>query len=267
MISLENENFSLEQIHESGQCFRWKKQEDGSWLIPAFGRKLTARQKSAHLLEFDCSGREWEEIWAPYFDLDRDYAAIGRTIEAQGDAYLLACFEAGYGIRILRQELWEVMISFMISQNNNIPRIRNSIERICDRCASDGHFPAPEEIDPDIFDDASLGLGYRAPYLRDMVIYARAHSGFPGELASMEGEDAMERLMEFKGIGKKVAGCISLFGLGIASAFPIDTHIRKVLDREYGGRFDTGPYEGFAGIIQQYMFYSQTHPLKTGLEQ
>ncbi len=261
MIRIEAINFDPHQIKESGQCFRWDNPSEGIFLVPAFGRRLEIRQEKDELC-FDCTDEEWEDVWRSYFDLDTDYGAIGRAIYASGDAYLRDAFEKGSGIRILRQDLWEVIISFMISQNNNIPRISGSVEKLCSRCTSDGHFPAPCEIDPDIFDDRTLGLGYRAPYIRDMVIYATEHPDFVGELAAMDSEKALERLLGFKGIGRKVANCISLFGLHDIDAFPIDTHIKKVLDREYPDGFDTERYAGFAGIVQQYMFYSERFRVK-----
>ncbi len=264
MVEIVSENFDLGQIDESGQCFRWRKLEGDHFVIPAFGVELEIAQErisgSEMLVRAQCTPEKWQELWHGYFDLDYDYGAVGRAVMDSDDEYLRRVDAKGQGIRILRQDLWEMIISFMISQNNNIPRIRKSIEKICALCSSDGHFPSPQEMDPGMFDDASLGLGYRAEYLKGMVTYAAEHGDFPGVLKTMDFTAAGELLMGFKGIGKKVAGCIRLFGLHDIGAFPIDTHIKKVLAREYPGGFDESRYPGFAGILQQYMFYGEYRP-------
>ena len=259
MYEFSNENFDLDQIAESGQVFRWISIDPGdhdtAYEIPAFGERLRIYQKGTKLCA-SCSEEDWDRIWRSYFDMDTDYGAVLESIRSSEDEFLISAGEKGRGIRILRQELWEMIITFMISQNNNIPRIKKSVEKICERCTGKDSFPSPDRIDPHIFDDTSLGLGYRAPYLKEMCVYADTHPDFLRELKEMPYDDAFERLISFKGIGKKVAGCICLFGLHHIDAFPIDTHIKKVLDRYYPGGFDKGPYEGFAGIVQQYMFYA-----------
>ena len=141
----------------------------------AFGRGLIMRacEGEPGYFEFDCSAKEWDSIWAAYFDLDTDYAAIEELIKKSGDAHLLEAFESGRGIRILRQDLWEVIISFLISQNNNISRIKGSVEALCReggvRAKGEGKefsFPGPKDIDPSMFEAINLGLGYRVPYLK-----------------------------------------------------------------------------------------------------
>ncbi len=259
MYRFKTEYLDLKQTAESGQIFRWETADPGSYdrayEIPAFGRRIRIYQKGCDLA-VSCSEKEWNDIWASYFDMATDYRAIAEKIRLTGDGFLIRACEYGSGIRILRQDPWEMIITFMISQNNNIPRIRNSVKKICKICTPDDSFPSPSTIDPSIFDDPSLGLGYRAPYLKEMCIYAKAHPEFTDELISMSYDEAFETLLGFKGIGKKVAGCICLFGLHHIDAFPIDTHIRKVLDRYYPRGFDPAPYKGFAGLVQQYMFYA-----------
>ena len=248
------ENLDPRQIAYSGQTFRWKETPDGGFIIPAFGREVTLRRVKDSF-ELSCDEKEWDEIWYSYFDMDTDYKKIGRIIKASGDEYLKKAYSFGQGIRILRQDPWEMIVCFMISQNNNIPRIRGSVEKICARCTKNGAFPSAGEIDPDIFDDATLGLGYRAPYLKEMVIYCQNNPGLTDELKAMDSDEAMKYLMSFKGIGTKVASCILLFGLHRVDAFPIDTHIKKILAAHYPDGFDRSFCEGFSGIVQQYMFY------------
>ncbi len=255
-------NMDLAQIANSGQCFRWNRLDEGFYEIIAFDRYLTIRQQG-NRFELSCDEDEWKNIWAGYLDMDTDYAAIGKMIGESGDDYLKEAYKYGSGIRILRQELWEVLISFIISQNNNIKRIRGSIEAICSKAAlpllgdapcGKYRFPGPTDIDGDFFNDRELGLGYRDEYLSKMYEYARTSDNFPERLKETGNREAFAELKSFKGIGDKVANCICLFGLHHIDAFPVDTHIRQILDRYYPSGFDLERYKGCAGIIQQYMF-------------
>ena len=118
----------LRKIAESGQCFRWAEEEAGTWRIPAFSRCVLARCDGEDLY-LDCTEQEYEAVWRSYFDMDRDYAAIRAEAE-KADGFLRQAAAAGRGIRILRQDLWETAATFLISQNNNIPRIRKTVERL-----------------------------------------------------------------------------------------------------------------------------------------
>lgn len=243
--------FDLDTMADSGQCFRWEKLGANHYRIPAFGRVLTIRQPAPDLIEADCSPEEWEQVWGPYFDMETDYAAIVRDIDPQDD-YLKAAVEAAYGMRILRQELWEIVVSFIISQNNNIPRIKQIIGRLCEAF---GGFPKAEEIASSSVDALrELGLGYRAKYLWDAAgRFVRDGRDKPRR----PGDYAQERLyfQTYNGVGAKVADCICLFGLGCKEAFPIDTWIRRIMNDYYGGRFPIERYGQGAGVLQQYMFY------------
>ena len=164
MIYRKINNFDPEQICDSGQCFRWNKEGDGSVSLIAFGKKLIMK-KEEEGFSFSTDDKEWNEIWTDYFDLDTDYGCIGDKIELFGDSHLKECYKAGSGIRILKQDLWETVVSFIISQNNNIPRIRGSIEKLCSYCdlpAEGGgfRFPGPSEIPIEVFDDKTMGFGF-----------------------------------------------------------------------------------------------------------
>ena len=255
-------NMDLAQIADSGQCFRWNRAGDGSYDIIAFGRYLNIKQ-DGNSFTLNCSEQEWEEIWSSYLDIGTDYEGIGSSIRQSGDEYLNRAYECGNGIRILRQELWETLISFIISQNNNIKRIKGSIEAICSKAAlpviaspstAGYRFPGPSDIDREFFNDRELGLGYRDVYLADMYEYAVNNPGFPDDLKTMSNKEAFVKLKSFKGIGDKVANCVCLFGLHHIDAFPIDTHIKQILNTHYPEGFDFERYKGYAGIIQQYMF-------------
>jgi N-glycosylase/DNA lyase len=254
MYTVEIKHLNLEQIAESGQCFRWKKTAEGTYDIPAFGKVLTVSETEKGHFTLSCDEKEWEDIWKSYFDMDTDYDRIGRLIEESDDEYLKAAYIYGEGIRILRQDTWEMVITFLISQNNNIPRIRNSVSALCS-LTDDGHFPGPGEVDTAVFYEKGMGLGYRSEYLEKMYIYGAEHPEFISELEKMDFQTAFEFLKGFKGIGAKVANCICLFGLHHVDAFPIDTHIKQILSENYQDGFDFERYEGVAGIVQQYMFY------------
>jgi N-glycosylase/DNA lyase len=255
MYTVKINHLNLDQIAESGQCFRWKKTADGTYEIPAFGRVLTISE-SGESGEFtlDCDEKEWDSVWSRYFDMDTDYDRIASLIEESDDEYMKAAYIYGNGIRILRQDVWEMIITFLISQNNNIPRIRNSVAALCS-LSGDGHFPQPGEVDSAVFYEKSMGLGYRSEYLDKMYAYGNEHPGFVAELEKMDFQTAFDFLKGFKGIGAKVANCICLFGLHHVDAFPVDTHIKQILAENYPDGFDFDRYTGVAGIVQQYMFY------------
>lgn len=145
-----------------GQCFRWEPLGQDTYRIPAFGRTLTVRQTDG-VFDFSCGAGEFDALWRSYFDLDTDYAAIKARV-APRDAYLQAAVAYGWGMRILRQDLWEVIVSFIVSQNNNIPRIRKNLRDLC--AMQGGAFPTPAALaaaQPETL--RALGLGYRAEYL------------------------------------------------------------------------------------------------------
>ncbi|MBR5897422.1 MAG: 8-oxoguanine DNA glycosylase [Lachnospiraceae bacterium] len=258
---LKLDHFNPWEIAGSGQCFRWKEIADDTVRIVAFGRCLDIVRRD-DFYEADCTEEEWQNIWAPYMDADTDYCGIESLIRKSGDAHLLESFKCGCGIRILKQDLWEVIISFLISQNNNIGRIKGSIEALCReagiRAAGDKGeyaFPGPTDLDPEIFERVNLGLGYRVPYLKEMYEFAAAHPEWLDSLKKMSYEEARTELLKRKGIGPKVADCICLFGLHHIDAFPIDTHVKQLLLKYYPDGFEHEYFKGVAGVIQQYLFY------------
>lgn len=182
--------------------------------------------------------------------METDYAAIAESIDTT-DIYLRAAAASGYGIRILRQPLWEAIVSFIVSQNNNIPRIRFTMARLCGESAD---CPVPQQIAG--MSDAELrkiGLGYRADYL----LQAAAAFSSKAELeclVRMPYAEAREYLTSLRGIGPKVADCICLFGLHRTEAFPVDTWVRRIETAHYAGHFPTQLYLGVQGIMQQWMF-------------
>lgn len=263
MITIRNRFFSMEQICASGQCFRMDACGRDRYSLVAFGRYLEIAENDGNI-SFDCSQEEFDAVWRDYFDLDRDYERILSSIDPE-DSYLVAAATYARGVRILRQELWETIVSFIISQQNNIKRIRRCIRLLCEtygeeRTAADGTayhvFPTAFALAAASEDDLrACGLGYRSRYIREtasMVVHKEI------DLDSLYGMDckaAKSELLRLCGVGTKVADCICLFALRQADAFPKDTHINKVLAAQYPEGFPYERYAGCSGILQQYMFY------------
>ena len=257
-------NFNIAQICESGQCFRMQQIAADTYSVIAGDRYLEIRQQGQQVF-FECSKQEFEEFWKQYFDLDTDYGALISGIDPE-DAYLVQAAAQGEGIRILKQDLWEMIISFLISQQNNIVRIRRCIQNICEKygekkLTADGTvyyaFPTPQVLaqatEEELF---ACNLGYRSKYvLRTAQDAAEGRINIE-EIQNLPYALAREELLKLYGVGVKVADCICLFGLHRLEAFPIDTHIRQALDAHYAQGFPFERYEGLQGAIQQYIFYA-----------
>lgn len=262
-VSFRTDCFDLAQIADSGQCFRMTRQNDGSFLIVAADRWTTAREQDGWI-QLGCTDSEFESFWRHYFDLDTDYASYGRNIDPS-DEYLQAAFKAGSGIRILNQDPWEMLITFIISQRKNIPAIRQAVEALSKRCgvclcAEMGiyAFPTPKELSALSLEDlGGLSLGYRAKY-----IYETTRQAVSGEIdfnawKNLGDDELMQRLLACYGVGKKVANCVLLFGYHRTGAFPVDVWIDRIQREHYNGSFPVKKYAGYAGALQQYMFYSE----------
>ncbi len=279
MVAFQGTDFDADRIWRSGQCFRMREAAPGSFTVLAGDRSLSFQQipgapgaggkgapEEGVTLLFDCEEQEFEDFWRPYFDLDTDYAAFRDRID-QEDLYLSQAAECGKGIRILRQDPWEMIVTFLISQQNNIARIRRCIENICasygeerrDRHGCLYHaFPLPAAL-ADLPENAllSCNLGYRSKYVV-RAARAAADGSFPlAGLAAMTYPEAREELRKLFGVGGKVADCVCLFGLHHLMAFPVDTHISQALAAHYPDGFPMERYAGFQGVLQQYIFYRE----------
>ncbi|MDR1375471.1 MAG: hypothetical protein LBJ45_01510 [Holosporaceae bacterium] len=252
-------DFSLRQIADSGQCFRMKEISSSVWKVIALNKCLQIQEeKDPSCYIFECTRRKFEEIWSDYFDLGRDYGKIKANIQATSDPYLTTAVNYGYGIRILQQDLWETIVTFLISQQNSIPRIKNIVAKLCEPYGY--QFPTATMLSKYTEDDfLALGLGYRARYLRSIVKAVVDGVLNLDELKTMDFFNAISFLKRFDGIGDKVANCIALFGLHQMDAFPVDTWIERVIDEQYGRNFDKSRFPGYAGIVQQYMFFYQRY--------
>lgn len=259
MIKIRSDDFDIAQIAHSGQCFRIFETETSVWEVAAFGKILRIKapdgKNSAKYHYFDCTQEDYDAVWRDYFDMDYNYGEIKDKIRNIGDQYLTNAVNFGHGIRILNQDLWEVIVSFIISQQNNIQRITKIIKNLC-APYEDRHFPSPEELARYSDDDfVELGLGYRAKYVRDVAIAVVEGALSLDHLKLMDYDEAITTLKQLNGVGDKVANCIALFGLRQLDAFPIDVWIKRILQEQYGGSFDISRFPGYAGIVQQYMFF------------
>lgn len=260
---IKNDFFSIPQICGSGQCFRLKQTEANRYELYAGDRFVELRIRDGET-EVCCGDEADESFWRNYFDLDTDYSRYFERI-APDDAYLDAASGFGNGIRILRQDVWEMIITFILSQQNNIPRIKQLIRALCEQYGEkkrrpDGSvydaFPTPEDLSGATEDQLrALKLGYRSKYICGTVRKVLDGEVDLSMLAGMDDAAARAELMKLPGIGGKVADCICLFALHRMDAFPVDTHIRKVLEEQYPEGFPFERYKGCAGLMQQYIFY------------
>lgn len=257
------ENFQLSQICDSGQCFRMERKGENSFRILAGDRCLEASQKGKRC-EFFCTGKEFDDFWFSYFDLGTDYREYMERINPR-DRYLTEAAALGAGIRILRQEPWEMIVSFLISQQNNIARIRRCIGSLCEKYGEEktdfrgeGYraFPKPESL-AGLEENALMecNLGYRSKYVVRAAREVAAGSFDLKRLKRLSYLAARAELMRLSGVGEKVADCICLFGLHQLEAFPVDTHIRQSLEAHYKRGFPNRRYRGIRGVVQQYIFY------------
>lgn len=257
-VVLEHSGLSLRHTFSCGQCFRFVPEGDG-YAGVAMGRPLFLKQQGSQTL-FYCSKEEFEALWRGYFDLDRDYEPAHRLL-AQ-DSYTKAAMEFGHGLRLLRQEPWETLCSFLISQCNNIPRIQAIIDALCRLCGEPVEyggrtfyaFPTPEAVARQGLESlASIRAGYRAKYILSAA--QRITAGVSLErIAAMETEEARRAVMEFDGVGRKVADCFLLFGAHKWDVFPVDTWMKKAAPH-HGGQADGRGFGKVAGLAQQYIFY------------
>ncbi len=271
-VTAEVGTFSAAATLTSGQCFRWT-QREGMLCGTALGRYVEMRQEGSRLTVWGADQEEFDRLWRGYLDLDRDYEAIRREVTGL-EPRLGECAAYAAGVHILSQEPWEALCSFVISQNNNIPRIRGIIGRLClrygapalrgERAAdvAEGHaFPTPEAlagVSEQTFRE--LGCGYRAAYLTELS-RAAAEGRIDFEaIKKAPIDEARKELRLLKGVGPKVAECVLLYGFGRLECFPVDVWIRRALETEFtGGTALIG--SGFAGVAQQYIFeYIRHHP-------
>jgi len=251
-------DFDLPHTLDCGQAFRWEQKENGNWHGVAFNRYLEiSKQEDGTIILHNTTPEEFDLVWRDYFDLERDYNAIINAIS--GNEILSTAAKFGSGIRVLNQEPWETLCSFIISQNNNIKRIKGIISRLCENFGEEksGYytFPSAEKIASLSLEDLSvLRSGFRAKYILDAATKVASGEIDLSNLKNLTVDVARGELMKIKGVGPKVADCALLFSHKHIEAFPKDVWIKRAMEQLFGGEL---PKEAvpFAGIVQQYIFF------------
>ena len=261
------DRFSVEKIFDCGQCFRFDPKDGGVEGV-AYGKFIRLEQADCSTVKiFGISKKEFDESFCRYFALDRDYSLVDSDImtRLKGDETIKKAIEYGSGIRILRQDGWEALCSFIVSQTNNIPRIKKIIEsmsRAFGEKIDDSHyaFPTPEALcsagTDKIFE---LKTGFRAKYIYDAAEKVASGKIDLSLVDKMPTAEAAEYLMQIKGVGLKVASCALLFGFDKTDAFPVDVWVKRVLAKYYPDGLDLTNLGEFAGMIQQYLFYYERY--------
>lgn len=265
------EDFELAHIFECGQCFRWQKEVDGSYTgVIRCGVVNIKKEKNNVLINGNFNENDIPTI-QEYFDLECNYSYIKKKLEAN-DINMKNAIEYGYGIRILNQDSWEMLISFIISAANNIPRISKTVENLAKTYGKmlkwQGKeyysFPTPQELSKASIEDLrNLNLGFRDKYVYNATKMVCSGKVDLFAIENMSYKEAKKELMKIQGVGEKVADCILLFSMKKREAFPVDTWIKKVMTELYAESKDVkkislfveNKFGEYAGIAQQYLFY------------
>ena len=285
-------NFDIKQILECGQCFRWDKISDTNYIIVAYGRVIEVLQEGDKATIYNSNEEDFNNIWINYFDLERDYDEI--KTELAKDEILQKSVDFGYGIRILNQDPFEMLISFIISARNSIPSIKKTVKKICEawgeRIEYKGveyyTFPTPKAIKEATLEDIQgTGASFRSKYIvdtikkvneaievkEDMENNPDKYSERPEILdfdleyiKSLNDDECHVALQKFMGVGAKVADCIMLFSMAKHSAFPVDVWIKRAMIYFYVAPdvslnkmrvFARDKFGAYSGMAQQYLFY------------
>ncbi len=258
-------SFDLEQTLDCGQCFRWNKISADTYSGVAYGKYLKISQNGDTVTFHNCCKADFENIWFSYFDLGTDYECIKENL-AQIHPILNEAQKYAPGIRILKQEPWEALCSFIISQNNNIPRIKGIIKRLCEAYgneAAEGEysFPSAEALSKYTVEDfAHLRSGFRAKYIADACQKVSCGEVDLAKIEKMSVTEARTELIKIKGVGQKVADCTMLYGMGKKECFPLDVWMKRAMKILFP-ELTPESFGENAGIAQQYIFhYSRMHP-------
>lgn len=263
-------DFNLKHIFECGQCFRWNKEKNDSYTGVAMGSVINIKQENGKLIVENTTIEDFKNIWFDYFDLNRDYSAV-KALLAKNDPIMARAVKFGNGIRILNQDEWEILISFIISQNRNIPIIKQNIEKLCKKYGSyienyKGKnyydFPSPETLSRTTTEEIeACKVGYRAKYIQKVAQCIADDKSIYG-FQDCSLKEAETYLLNLFGVGPKVAHCIMLFSMQGYDSFPIDVWVQRVMKELYGledrkkiKEFAQKKFNQYGGFAQQYLFY------------
>ncbi|KYH29323.1 MULTISPECIES: DNA-3-methyladenine glycosylase family protein [Clostridium] len=264
-------NFNLSHIFDCGQCFRWNRQENGNYIGVAFGRVIELEKREEDVVIYNTTEEDFENIWVEYFDLYRDYSSIKEILGE--DELLKKSVEFGDGIRILKQEPFEITLSFIISANNRIPMIKKAIDNISKKWGKPmeykGHtyytFPSIDDLANCTIDELSdCGTGFRAKYIRNTIDDILSDKIDLEYIKGLNDDECHIALQNLSGVGPKVADCIMLFSMQKYSAFPVDVWVKRAMQHFYLApdvslkkirEFGRNKFKEFSGFAQQYLFY------------
>ncbi len=269
-ITFSQTDFNIKQILECGQSFRFNELEENTFKIIAHNRSIVVHSKDNTVEITGTTEEDFNNIWYNYFDLSTNYTDIKSKL-LSNDTVMKTCIPFGDGIRILRQDPFEIIITFIISQNNRIPMIKKVIENLSSRYGTpinetDFSFPTFDQLKNISIEELNdCKTGFRSKYIRDFLDKLSTNELDLNYLKTLEYQSLKKELMKIKGVGTKVSDCIILFGFSITNAFPVDVWIKRVVEYFYFNGIDTkieeienfgktnfGDYGGFA---QQYLFY------------
>ena len=268
-----SEDFDPQHVFDCGQCFRWLREEDGSYTGVVQGRVINVKKENDLIILDNTNKEEFENIWFNYFDLGRDYSKIKNELKVM-DEYLEKATEFGQGIRILQQDGWEMLISFIISANNRIPMIQRAINNLSEkygefigeyRGKKYYAFPTAEELSKvSVEDIRACQTGFRDKYIKSVVDYVSEKKEDVLSYRKLNTDECIKELVKFNGVGPKVADCIALFGMQKYDTFPVDVWVKRVMEEFYVEdnlslpkirKFALEKFGDLAGFAQQYLFY------------
>lgn len=268
-IDIPKDILDIHKTFDCGQCFRWDSQPPYQWEGVINGKVYYMAQLNSDGADYiltSASMNEWNNILKLYFDIEANY-----DIDIpKSDYFAIQASKFGKGIRILNQDIWETLISFIISQRNNIPKIKGTIRKLCEaygdkieiehkgskRSNNFYSFPTANKLAGlESYEISELGLGYRDEYVLNAAREVDSGNLDLEKLKQLGTDELLYNLMQLKGVGPKVANCVALFGFHRLDTFPIDVWIQRIIDTYYNGSIDIKNYKDKPGLIQQYMFY------------
>lgn len=266
-------DFDPKHIFECGQCFRWKDQGDGSYTGVAKGRVINVSREGDTIYLKNTNLEDFNNIWKDYFDLNTDYSKIKNELRNM-DEYLEKATEFGWGIRLLRQDPWEMIISFIISSNNRIPMIQKAIKNLSREYGTyigsyEGEdyydFPTPQQLSKASIEEIrACSTGFRDKYIKSTTEEVIKNNDDVYSYRNLSTEDCIKELLKFNGIGPKVGDCIALFGMQKYDTFPVDVWVKRVMQEFYVEddmslpkirKYAIDKFGDLSGFAQQYLFY------------
>lgn len=266
-------DFDPKHIFECGQCFRWHRQDDGSYTGVAKGKVINVSKDNDKIYLNNTNLEDFNTIWYNYFDLGTNYTEIKNTLKNM-DEYLDRACEFGWGIRILQQDGWEMLVSFIISSNNRIPMIQKAIENLSRNYGKfigeyEGKqyyaFPTPEELNKASQEEIrACQTGFRDKYIKSTTESVIENKENISAYTNLSTEECIKELTKFNGVGPKVGDCIALFGMQKYDTFPVDVWVKRVMQEFYVEedmslpkirKYAIDKFGDLAGFAQQYLFY------------